>query len=246
MSLTAWTDPFFEFGIDPVKEIRRIERELERIDRDLLGEFRVRRGVQGKEKWIPLLDVKESPNEMVILMDLPGVKRENLHITLQNEWLRVKGKRADQDIFELEGHPSEGGKVEGGKMKEMEGQERGIGVGIEGGKVEGGKKEPIKESEKKEPGLESKEKGIERKEGGLESSKLEGGKVECGKVECEKKEGKKGEEVGKGKEKKSELKLRIQERPMGKFNRRIPVPKGDFFFSFGLLLILFVFSFRPN
>ncbi|TAL39788.1 MAG: Hsp20/alpha crystallin family protein [Spirochaetes bacterium] len=45
----------------------------------------------------PAADVYETPNEYVIKADMPGVSRENLEITVENNELRISGKMADVD-----------------------------------------------------------------------------------------------------------------------------------------------------
>jgi HSP20 family protein len=41
----------------------------------------------------PVMDVAEYENESVILVELPGVKKEDIAISVENGWLTLKGER---------------------------------------------------------------------------------------------------------------------------------------------------------
>jgi len=48
--------------------------------------------------WYPRMDVNERENELVIRFDLPGMKREDIQITVENNTVTVNGERKfDQD-----------------------------------------------------------------------------------------------------------------------------------------------------
>lgn len=42
--------------------------------------------------FIPLTDVYETPDELTLVMEMPGVERDNLDIKLENGVLQVEGK----------------------------------------------------------------------------------------------------------------------------------------------------------
>ena len=48
-------------------------------------------------EWLPAVDVKETEKEYVIHADVPGVKSEDLDITLENGVLTIKGSRNWED-----------------------------------------------------------------------------------------------------------------------------------------------------
>lgn len=45
--------------------------------------------------WRPAVDIKEEPNRFVILADIPGVKPEDIEITMENGMLTIKGERIE-------------------------------------------------------------------------------------------------------------------------------------------------------
>lgn len=47
--------------------------------------------------WYPAADVYENKDEYVVAVDLPGIDRSTLDITIDDDRLTIKGKRADDD-----------------------------------------------------------------------------------------------------------------------------------------------------
>ncbi|WP_028387579.1 Hsp20/alpha crystallin family protein [Legionella fairfieldensis] len=43
--------------------------------------------------WAPLVDVKEEKSRFLVIADLPGVKKEDIHISLEEHILTLKGER---------------------------------------------------------------------------------------------------------------------------------------------------------
>ena len=47
----------------------------------------------GTEEWAPAVDIKETDTSFVIHADLPGVKPEEIEVTLENGELTIRGSR---------------------------------------------------------------------------------------------------------------------------------------------------------
>ncbi|PJD93524.1 MAG: heat-shock protein [Legionella sp.] len=43
--------------------------------------------------WVPLVDIKEETDRFVVIADLPGVKKEDIQISLEQHMLTLKGER---------------------------------------------------------------------------------------------------------------------------------------------------------
>lgn len=43
--------------------------------------------------WAPAVDLKEESDRFLVIADLPGVKREDMNISLENHVLTIKGER---------------------------------------------------------------------------------------------------------------------------------------------------------
>ncbi len=46
-----------------------------------------------REQWVPAMEVSETPDAYIVRVELPGVKTEDIEVTLQDDILTIKGKR---------------------------------------------------------------------------------------------------------------------------------------------------------
>ena len=51
--------------------------------------------ISARANWIPNTDVYETDNGLVVKVELPGMKSENLEITMEDNRLRISGNRPD-------------------------------------------------------------------------------------------------------------------------------------------------------
>jgi HSP20 family protein len=78
-----------------------MQREINRLFEDVF-----RGGMQaeentGKSFWTPAVDIAEQQNEYVVKMELPGVNREDVKITLESNVLTIRGeKKQEKDTKE--------------------------------------------------------------------------------------------------------------------------------------------------
>ncbi|MDD5772818.1 MAG: Hsp20/alpha crystallin family protein [bacterium] len=77
------------------------ERDLFDFDSDmrkLFGDyFMTKRGKnQGLAAWSPLVDIEESKDEYTIKADVPGMKKEDIKISLQDHKLILHGERKEE------------------------------------------------------------------------------------------------------------------------------------------------------
>src|SRR5918993_1065716 len=85
---------------DPVSEVNRMFE-------DMLGNLaRQPRGQQGTEvtEWAPAIDVVTEDGDLVIRAELPGVKQEDVDITLHNNVLTISGERKAEQEEERGGY----------------------------------------------------------------------------------------------------------------------------------------------
>ena len=56
----------------------------------------------GEGKWAPAVDIREDKECFLVIADLPGVEKENMHISLEKNILTLKGSRSyeQRDIQE--------------------------------------------------------------------------------------------------------------------------------------------------
>ena len=83
MALVRW---------DPVRELAGMEIDrLNRMFTDFYGEAFSR-------TWVPPVDIYETPeHEVVLKAELPEMKREDIHVTFENNVLTLTGERKFQE-----------------------------------------------------------------------------------------------------------------------------------------------------
>ena len=67
-----------------------VQRDIDRI----LGDMWTRpMASRDRDAWVPELDIEERPDAIVMNMDAPGMDREALKVTMENNTLTIKGER---------------------------------------------------------------------------------------------------------------------------------------------------------
>ena len=85
---------------DPLRELEQMADRLNRvISRPEGGSL----SGNGKEAmavpdWIPTVDISETEAEYAIHAELPGVKKEAVKVTMENDVLTIQGERAQDQI----------------------------------------------------------------------------------------------------------------------------------------------------
>ncbi|HVV67637.1 MAG TPA: Hsp20/alpha crystallin family protein [Gammaproteobacteria bacterium] len=83
---------------------------LNQLQTDLAQLFDNRPSMRGDSskiatgQWIPAVDIKEESNHFLIMADLPGVKPEDLDVTMENGVMTIKGHRETEAKTEESGY----------------------------------------------------------------------------------------------------------------------------------------------
>jgi HSP20 family protein len=84
MSLVRW---------DPFREVTELSRHLNR----LFGSIEAPEQAQRQPSdWLPAVDIKESPEEYAIKFEVPGMKKEEIQVGVENGILTVRGERKQE------------------------------------------------------------------------------------------------------------------------------------------------------
>lgn len=87
--------------LSPFRGFYDTQSEMDRLFNEMLGGLGRRRERQGGQQfvqWAPAMDVLTKDDNLVIRAELPGVKLEDVDITLQNGVLSISGEhKADQE-----------------------------------------------------------------------------------------------------------------------------------------------------
>jgi HSP20 family protein len=87
--------------LSPFRGFYDAQSEVDRLFNEMLGGLSRRRGRQEGQQlaqWAPAMDVLTKDGDLVIRAELPGVKQEDVDITLQNGVLTLSGEhKVDQE-----------------------------------------------------------------------------------------------------------------------------------------------------
>jgi len=76
---------------NPFGELDRLHREMHKLFDELIGEEKDEDFSRGA--WMPRVNINETKNEFVVTADLPGIKKEDIAISLENNMLSITGER---------------------------------------------------------------------------------------------------------------------------------------------------------
>jgi HSP20 family protein len=96
MAIVRWSDPFREFT--------HLQDRINRVFTDAYG--RADEGLTTSGSWVPPVDVYQNgDHEVVLVAELPSMKREDIDITVDSGTLTIKGeKRMAGDLKEEQFH----------------------------------------------------------------------------------------------------------------------------------------------
>ncbi len=74
----------------PFAEIERIRREFDRLLEELVPRE------EGEKIFAPAVDVYETDQELVVKVELPGVKKENVEVSIRDNALHIRGEKKEE------------------------------------------------------------------------------------------------------------------------------------------------------
>jgi HSP20 family protein len=86
---------------DPWRTMEDWRQEVDRMFHPLLQRGDDTSRVVGGE-WAPAVDIKEEDNRYVIRADIPGVKPDDVEVTMENGVLTIRGERKFEESEERE------------------------------------------------------------------------------------------------------------------------------------------------
>jgi len=79
---------------NPFEEILRLQRELERLAGAIPAE--VEKDLERQLRFVMPVEVYETPQEVVVRVELPGVSKENVDVTVRDNYLVVKAEKKEE------------------------------------------------------------------------------------------------------------------------------------------------------
>ncbi len=90
---------------EPARELGSIQSEMNRLFNTFFDTPTSRNGGNGvaQRRWIPAMDLVETPEAFVLRADLPGISENDVHIEVQDHTLKVSGERKAEHEERKEG-----------------------------------------------------------------------------------------------------------------------------------------------
>jgi HSP20 family protein len=84
---------------EPWSLLSQLQKELLSSQDDKASE-----GLIATAEWVPSVDIKEAADKFIIYADIPGVKPEDIDVSMEAGVLTVRGKKASEVKTEKEGY----------------------------------------------------------------------------------------------------------------------------------------------
>jgi HSP20 family protein len=100
MNLTKWQRPDF-WGLSPVRRVASLRDDVDNLFNLAFGRLtgltqESDRGSQLLEGWFPAVDVDEDKDTLQVRAELPGMKKEDIEISLHEGFLNLSGERKSE------------------------------------------------------------------------------------------------------------------------------------------------------
>lgn len=93
MAMERWR-PFSGSAVDrwdPFRNLSDIQGEVNRLFDSFFG--RATSTAQGGRAWTPFVDMHETKDDLVLRVDLPGVRDKDVSVSITGDWLTIRGER---------------------------------------------------------------------------------------------------------------------------------------------------------
>ena len=85
----------------PYDNVFSLPREFDRLMDETLGSLAWGRG-ENLRSWFPATDVSETPEHLVLRLEVPGLTRDQVKISVENNVLTVRGEKEQESTSENE------------------------------------------------------------------------------------------------------------------------------------------------
>ena len=80
---------------EPFRDVISFRDEIDRLFDGFFGRMPVRREI-AQAAWMPLVDFEENKDEYLVRAELPGMKKEDVKISLVGDRLHISGERTKE------------------------------------------------------------------------------------------------------------------------------------------------------
>ena len=87
---------------EPFRNVHGIQGEMNRLFDSFFG--RPATVAAGERLWAPLADMYETKDDLLVTLELPGVREKDVHVSITGDMLTVKGERRFESDVKDEGY----------------------------------------------------------------------------------------------------------------------------------------------
>ncbi|MGZ3697970.1 MAG: Hsp20/alpha crystallin family protein [Bdellovibrionota bacterium] len=80
----------------PFQELMRLQSDIDRLSEDFMGPSTGMDIFRMPNAFVPAVDVQEADDHFLLSMDMPGIRKEDVKIEVQDNTLSVTGERHDE------------------------------------------------------------------------------------------------------------------------------------------------------
>jgi HSP20 family protein len=92
MPVERWR-PFRFERVDPFRDLLDVQNQMNRVFDDVFGS-RAQPSALLDRVWAPAIDIYETKDELVVTAELPGLKEKDIHLSIVDNVLSLRGQRA--------------------------------------------------------------------------------------------------------------------------------------------------------
>ncbi len=92
MAMIRWT---------PLRGVMSFRDEMDRLLGDLYGRMSLS-GESYEGDWLPAMDIKETDSEVVASIELPGLSKDQIKVSVKNDILTISGEKKSDKTEERE------------------------------------------------------------------------------------------------------------------------------------------------
>src|ERR1051325_1033744 len=98
MALTRWQRPEVN-AWSPFRHLSLLRDEIDRLFDSPLNAL-TNNSQQFLNGWLPTIDLYDDRDQLVLKAELPGMKKEDIDISLHGDVLTLSGERKEQEVFD--------------------------------------------------------------------------------------------------------------------------------------------------
>ncbi|MGV3741003.1 MAG: Hsp20 family protein [Burkholderiaceae bacterium] len=102
----AWLPNILQGWDEPMAVMRKMAEEMDQLFERFVGRPMTNRTGQGgmAGKWMPSIEIRQHENHLHVYAELPGVKKEDVHIEILHDKLTIEGQRHEHHYQAAEGY----------------------------------------------------------------------------------------------------------------------------------------------